>query len=87
MPVNTRKIITCCDQCEKVIYSGDAVWFKGSERYCHSKCLIASFNFEKPSKTDKRDLLLREKRVVMMQKVYEKEKTPVCRWTLNKISQ
>lgn len=66
----TKKIYTWCDQCEKTIYVGDDVWFKGSEFYCHIQCLIASFNVQK-SKTDERELRVKEKRVEMMWNIYK----------------
>lgn len=74
MQVKTRKIHTRCDQCAKAIYKGEDMWFKGSEHYCHIKCLIASFNYKKP-KVVERDLLLREKRVDMMREIYSKRNT------------
>lgn len=44
MPVVTRKIFTWCDKCETTIYVGMKMWVKGSECYCHSKCLVDSFS-------------------------------------------
>lgn len=75
MPVRHLKVHTWCDQCGMAIYKGDEMWFKGSERYCYIRCLIASFNVKKPE-FDERDLLLREKRVDMMQEIYKKRKRP-----------
>ena len=71
MPVKTLKVHTWCDQCEKAIYKGDDMWFKGSEFYCHIKCLIASFNLKKP-KANERELRAQEKRVAMMRQLYSK---------------
>lgn len=43
----TKEPIAVCPSCEKVIWSGARVWHKGDELYCHSKCLVASFNKQK----------------------------------------
>lgn len=50
MKVAIKKVYTWCDQCEKTIYVGDDMWFKGTnetEYFCHISCLIASFNHSK----------------------------------------
>lgn len=37
--------VAVCDNngCEKVIYKGERIWYKGNEFYCTGKCLIQSF--------------------------------------------
>lgn len=38
-----REPVVACKTCDKVIWTGDKMWMKGSERYCCGKCLIKSF--------------------------------------------
>lgn len=49
--------VTVCSNpdCESVIRKGQRVWHRGADLYCHSKCLLTSFESRKP--------LLREKEV------------------------
>lgn len=52
------KAITVCanPDCESAIRKGQRVWYRGSDLYCHSKCLMTSFGSRKP--------LLREKEIL-----------------------
>lgn len=43
--VTVIKTVGICSnpKCEKPIFKGNRIWKKGSDQYCHSKCLITSF--------------------------------------------
>lgn len=72
------KPITVCanPKCESVIRKGQRVWHRGTDLYCHSKCLMTSFGvpYEKPVLREKEVLkeLDKQKRIEMMRDVFKK---------------
>lgn len=80
MPVTTIKTVGICEHCEKPIFKGDRVWFKGSDLYCHSLCLIASFSVSAKAVHQRvveneplrEKAIEKQKRIDMMSEIFER---------------